>query len=162
MLDLSARILGCALGLCVLLLGGCETADGGNGARAASAGPSKETLGGVTPASMGGGGLYGESSNRDDDRMAFLSVRYDPDDFIGAGPAKLLPMLGAPDFVRREGPAQVWQYRAKHCVLDLFLYESGEKSRVQHVELRPRGQSKEPIDRCFSRMRLNRRTKPAG
>ncbi|TQV79881.1 hypothetical protein [Denitrobaculum tricleocarpae] len=31
-------------------------------------------------------------------------------------------LLGQPDLVRRENPAEIWQYRGKNCVLDLFLY----------------------------------------
>ena len=37
--------------------------------------------------------------------------------------------LGAPEFVRRDGPAQIWQYRAENCVLDLFLYGNFRSGR---------------------------------
>ena len=153
------------LGLSLLLLGGCETIaqDGDAGStREAGASPplSEEAREALRSAST-----VDSDASRDapmSRREALLAARYDARDFIGFSPDRLLPILGAPDFVRRDGPAQVWQYRAKHCVLDLFLYENGENSRVEHVELRRRGHGAEPIDRCFSRMRLKRRTRPAG
>ncbi len=166
-----ASVLGLwrALGLSLLLLGGCETIDrNGDSGSAQEAGASpplsdeaREALRSASTADVDASRDAGDPSSQRD-REAFLAARYDAKDFIGYGPDRLLPILGAPDFVRRDGPAQVWQYRAKHCVLDLFLYETGENSRVEHVELRRRGHGAEPIDRCFSRMRLERRTRPAG
>ena len=52
--------------------------------------------------------------------------------------AQLTTLLGAPDVRRREGPAEVWQYRAGACVLDLFLYEERGALRVAHAEIRSR------------------------
>jgi hypothetical protein len=86
--------------------------------------------------------------------------RYNPEEFVGYKPDGLLPILGAPDFVRRDGPAQIWQYREKNCVFDVFMYREGDTSRVNHVELRERGETDEPAEACFARMRANR--KPAG
>ncbi len=156
-----------ALGLSLLLLGGCETiAQNGDSetTREAGANPplSDEALDALKSASAADGTASRDGALSPGGREALLAARYDAKDFLGFGPDRLLPILGAPDFVRRDGPAQVWQYRAKHCVLDLFLYENGENSRVEHVELRRRGHGAEPIDRCFSRMRLQRRTRPAG
>lgn len=85
---------------------------------------------------------------------------YDPEEFVGYQPDRLLPVLGAPDFVRRDGPAQIWQYRAENCVFDLFLYRDGGVSRVDHVELRERGATTESAEACYARMRQTR--KPAG
>jgi hypothetical protein len=93
---------------------------------------------------------------------ALKSARYDPEEFVGYAPDGLLPVLGAPDFVRRDGPAQVWQYRAENCVFDLFLYGDGNSSRVTHVELRERRATDESAEACFSRMRRERASKPAG
>ena len=74
----------------------------------------------------------------------------------------MLPVLGAPDFVRRDGNAQIWQYRATNCVLDLFLYKTGGDTVVKHAELRPRAPGAEPLDACYSRMRQDRKTRPSG
>ena len=89
-------------------------------------------------------------------------IRFDPDEFVGYSPERVLPILGAPDFVRRDGTAQVWQYRAENCVLDLFLYGAAGESRVKHVELRERVPGAEPVEECFSRMRTTRQPKPSG
>jgi hypothetical protein len=155
------------LGISLLLLGGCETiaqnGDAGSAQEAGASPPlSDEAREALRSASAADSDASRDVPLSPAGRKAFLAARYDAKDFIGFGPDRLLPILGAPDFVRRDGPAQVWQYRAKHCVLDLFLYENGENSRVEHVELRRRGHGAEPIDRCFSRMRLKRRTRPAG
>jgi len=88
--------------------------------------------------------------------------RFNPEEFVGYKPDGLLPILGAPDFVRRDGPAQIWQYREKNCVFDVFLYREGDSARVNHVELRERGATNEPAEACFARMRTLRKPKPAG
>jgi hypothetical protein len=89
-------------------------------------------------------------------------VRFDANEFVGYSPDRVLPILGAPDFVRRDGTAQIWQYRATNCILDLFLYQSGSEAQVKHAELRSRVPGAEPLDTCYSRMRQNRKTKPSG
>jgi len=93
-------------------------------------------------------------------KKAARAVLYDPEEFIGYGPQRLLPIMGAPDFVRRDGPAQIWQYRAENCVLDLFLYGKNDDSQVRHVELRERVPGVEPVEECFSRLRAARQGKP--
>lgn len=46
-------------------------------------------------------------------------------------------VLGAPSFRRREAPAEIWQYRARTCTLDLFLYdEAGGIQTVAHWAVR--------------------------
>ncbi len=102
----------------------------------------------------------GEASDPKDKKAARV-VLYDPEEFIGYGPQRLLPIMGAPDFVRRDGPAQIWQYRAENCVLDLFLYGKNDDSQVRHVELRERVPGVEPVEECFSRLRTAREGKPS-
>lgn len=89
-------------------------------------------------------------------------IRFNASEFNGFSPERVLPVLGAPDFVRRDGNAQIWQYRATNCVLDLFLYKNGGATTVKHAELRPRVPGAEPLDACYSRMRQERRTQPSG
>ena len=60
----------------------------------------------------------------------------DPRQLIGLVPAELRDLLGEPDLVRRETPAQVWQYRGGVCVLDMVLYPEAEGDRVTYVEAR--------------------------
>jgi hypothetical protein len=57
-------------------------------------------------------------------------------DLIGLRPGELERRLGSPALLRREPPAQVWQYRPGACVLDVFLYERDGGPVVVHLEAR--------------------------
>jgi hypothetical protein len=46
----------------------------------------------------------------------------------------ILAMLGKPDLKRDEPPAQLWQYRAADCVLNLFFYREQDGYRLVHAE----------------------------
>jgi len=52
--------------------------------------------------------------------------------------ADLALLLGTPDFVRRDPPAEIWQYRSAACVLDLFLYPEAGEFQVTYAETRDR------------------------
>ncbi len=43
---------------------------------------------------------------------------------IGMAPDALVEQLGEPRLIRREAPAEVWQYTRPGCVLLVFLYET--------------------------------------
>lgn len=45
-------------------------------------------------------------------------------------------VLGAPAFTRRDTPAEIWQYRASACTLDLFLYDEKDGQVVAHYNVR--------------------------
>ena len=62
----------------------------------------------------------------------------EPKELTGLTEADLTEFLGAPSFVRRDGTAQIWQYRNDGCALDLFLYAegSGGPTKVTHIETR--------------------------
>lgn len=81
--------------------------------------------------------------------MASLSkVNADPQQLLGMDGPALHDLLGEPALVRREGEAEIWQYRADECVLDLFLY--GGMRQVEHVDLRDRGDASEKVvAACF-------------
>jgi hypothetical protein len=55
---------------------------------------------------------------------------------IGRSEADLSQALGAPDFKRADGEAQIWQYRTPACILDAFLYRTRDGVRVRHMEAR--------------------------
>ena len=78
-------------------------------------------------------------------------VNDDPQQLMGLDRATLNEKLGEPALVRRDGDAEVWQYRADRCVLDLFLY--GADKKVEHVDLRDRGDGgsggEESVRNCF-------------
>ena len=61
-----------------------------------------------------------------------------PERFLGLGTAELAQELGEPQLRRREAPAEIWQYRGKRCVLDLFLYPEAGTLKVTHIEARDR------------------------
>jgi hypothetical protein len=76
----------------------------------------------------------------------------DPRALIGLTGPQIAEMLGRPGFVRRDAPAEIWQYRGSDCVLDVFLYADGSSARVQHVELRPRQPARPTTPACFAGM----------
>jgi hypothetical protein len=64
------------------------------------------------------------------------SAAHAPDvrDLNGLKPDDVLSMLGQPDLKRDEPPAEVWQYRAADCVLNLFFYDDAGGYRLAHTE----------------------------
>lgn len=68
------------------------------------------------------------------------------DTLPGMRGAELTTLLGAPQFRRRDGQAEIWQYRGSACTLDVFLYTDGNDLRVRYVEARGRGNAKEPAE----------------
>jgi hypothetical protein len=62
-----------------------------------------------------------------------------PERLMGLDAAALRAMLGAPRFLRRDNPAQLWRYAAAGCVLELYLYRSGPGGEyvVRHLAARP-------------------------
>ena len=50
----------------------------------------------------------------------------------------LITLLGEPGFMRRDGPAEIWQYKTLACTLDVFLYKDavGPTYRVTYFETR--------------------------
>jgi len=86
-----------------------------------------------------------------------------PKHLVGLESSRVNVLLGPPDFRRTDSPAEVWQYRSKACVLDLFLYggpKSGKKGgaayRVTHAELRHVGPAAVSAGDCFRRLFKNR------
>jgi len=52
----------------------------------------------------------------------------------GLHPSQIVALLGEPDLRRNEPPAQLWQYRAAHCVLNLFFYRERGAYRLTRAE----------------------------
>ena len=73
-----------------------------------------------------------------------------PERIMGLTRTELLDLLGKPDFLRRDAPAEIWQYRGKECILDVFLYDSGDHYRVLHFEVRERTAKSVSTGRCFT------------
>lgn len=60
----------------------------------------------------------------------------DPDAVMGLARNEVAALLGKPGLVRREAPAEVWQYQSRGCILDVFLYETSADYEVVYVEAR--------------------------
>lgn len=76
----------------------------------------------------------------------------DPQQLLGLAGTVVSLQLGVPSLIRRDGTAEIWQYRATTCILDVFLYASGEEQLVRHVELRSPNAGNEPHQRCFAEL----------
>lgn len=76
----------------------------------------------------------------------------DPKTLVGLTGSEVSGLLGRPGFVRRDAPAEIWQYRGADCVLDVFLYTEANGARVKHVELRPRQPARPTSPACFAGM----------
>lgn len=84
-----------------------------------------------------------------------------PDSLLGYRRADLLARLGTPALLRREPPAEFWQFAGVGCVLHVYLYETtpSDHYEVTHVELLPRGGLDAVPPGCFGRMLLDGRQK---
>ena len=74
----------------------------------------------------------------------------DPARFIGLGDADLSRALGAPKQVRRDAPAEVWQYSGADCVVDFYLYDGEGGLTVAYLEARDPAAAATPFDRCVN------------
>jgi hypothetical protein len=59
-----------------------------------------------------------------------------PEQLIGADRDTIADRLGKPEFLMRAQASEIWQYRAKGCVLDVYLYEDKGDMRVVYMEAR--------------------------
>lgn len=63
--------------------------------------------------------------------------RIDPSELVGLNAGMIEAKFGAPTLLRRDGPAQIWQYRASGCIVDVFLYRTpAQEDEVTYVDLR--------------------------
>jgi hypothetical protein len=79
---------------------------------------------------------------------------------MGLGPDELQHLFGHPQLVRDETGAEVWQYRAQACVLDLYLYpqeSEGTPLRVTYLEARDRSAASLATDPCVSALMAEKR-----
>jgi len=74
-----------------------------------------------------------------------------PRKLVGLDRPALRSLLGAPALQRSEGKAELWQYRAANCVLDVFLYaDNGGLARVTHADLRGRRDNRAAPQGCYA------------
>ena len=61
----------------------------------------------------------------------------DPATLVGMPSGAVQAKLGDPALLRRDGTAQIWQYRGPGCIVDLFLYRRGDgDAQVAFVDMR--------------------------
>lgn len=63
-------------------------------------------------------------------------IEDDPKTLMGLDRGGLAELLGKPSQVRRESPAEIWQYVGSDCIFDIFLYKEQGAYRVIHAEAR--------------------------
>ncbi len=90
------------------------------------------------------------------------AINDDPQQLIGMGPASLSAFLGAPELIRRESPASLWQYRTEDCVLDIVLYTERSGDKVTYLEAREDGVTKVPARQCLNKLLRSRLDDSAG
>lgn len=74
----------------------------------------------------------------------------EPGSLTEMGEPELREVLGEPGFVRRDPPAEIWQYRTSGCVLHLFLYaDAGERLALRHLEARRPEGGETATDDCL-------------
>ena len=64
------------------------------------------------------------------------AARPDPAGMIGTDSVALQQLFGPPRLVRRDAPAELWQYQTRDCVVDLFLYQEKDGLKLAYLEAR--------------------------
>lgn len=147
-------VAGCVLSLMLVTVSACATGTGQRvvpvQAATASVKSSETTLGNAAATSRPGP----QPAVRP---AAEPPSTIDPARIVGLDRATLERLLGEPLLVRREAPAEVWQYRGADCVLDLFLYEEAGGPRVLYIEARTEAAEPAPAERCIGSIAAARR-----
>lgn len=88
-----------------------------------------------------------------------IAVNDDPNQFLEKDGLAVNAALGAPGFIRRDGPAEVWQYTGRKdgadCILDVYLYNDAavaDSLWVRYVELRGATATRLQRRACFADM----------
>jgi hypothetical protein len=82
-----------------------------------------------------------------------------PADLVGLDGPSLETLLGKPGLVRRDYPAEVWQYRNPSCVLDVYFYTDAARLTVTHAEARAPEIAGDPLTPCIAKLAgLKRKT----
>jgi hypothetical protein len=119
------------LGLLVFALGACQSPAAIQGAAKAPGAPEA--------------GIPSDNPRSAPPRSVFATT------IIGLPRARIEEVFGKPRQVRREAPAEVWQYAGENCVLDVYLYkvEGGDFS-VSFIEARDGAAVATEPEACFS------------
>jgi hypothetical protein len=104
-----------------------------------------------TPASLDSGksASSGSDIKKASAQPAAPILSDDPGSFIGLADADLSRTLGQPKQVRKDEPAEIWQYSGADCVVDFYLYAADAGGlAVAYMEARNQAAESTPADRC--------------
>ncbi len=87
-------------------------------------------------------------------------VNDNPGQLMGLDRDGLAALLGQPDLVRREKPAEIWQYVTTDCVFDVVLYDRGPAYRVTYLEARNAAADRLEARPCLNQVLRNRLAAP--
>ena len=81
-------------------------------------------------------------------------VYRNPKELLGMGSLSVSDLLGIPSLLRKETPAEVWQYVSEDCILNIYMYEdaiSPEGFEVTYYEFNQVPEKKNSDEICFSK-----------
>ncbi|MEQ8357409.1 MAG: hypothetical protein RH942_17880 [Kiloniellaceae bacterium] len=87
-------------------------------------------------------------------------INDDPVQLLGLNRSGVAALLGSPDLIRREAPAEIWQYVSKDCVFDVVLYARGQDYAVSYTEARDVSAAVQAPRPCLNRLLRSRQTAP--
>lgn len=77
----------------------------------------------------------------------------EPPGIAGLADSQVRASFGAPNFVRKDGSAEIWRYDGQACRAFFFLYPNGGGEVVRHVETLPRGTTFAADTTCLDALR---------
>lgn len=81
-----------------------------------------------------------------------------PESLIGKNADAVEDVMGEPMLIRRDGPAEIWQYIGTGCTANLFLYraEKGAATALSYIEARGHDGKRMDAAACFVMIEKNR------
>ena len=73
----------------------------------------------------------------------------EPGNLPGMDAKQIRLAFGAPQFVRKDGSAEIWRYDTPACKAFFFLYPNGGSLAVRHVETLPHGANQAADSTCL-------------
>ena len=89
-------------------------------------------------------------------------INDDPDQLLGLDRSGVAALLGNPALIRREDPAEIWQYVINDCVFDVVLYAAGRRYAVSYLEARDDTAAVKEPRPCLNKLLRARQTTPMG
>lgn len=87
-------------------------------------------------------------------------INDDPRQLIGLDRSGVAALLGDPALIRREEPAEIWQYVTAECVFDVVLYAAGQRYAVSYLEARDETAAVQEPRPCLNKLLRARQNAP--